>query len=214
MDLFDTLHDHIDTMRVPLYAVTVTAVARINTPLVAILHWHGFARATPLALPGIELPPRPMPSAAIQIAAPWLTFDAVERALLDAAWRLGAWDLERFEARPCNGIGASAGEALACRQAFGDYASHGDADAAGRHLVDGAPDRGALMHLAAERGYLRWLFRPVKGGLWRTLDEPDDTLDDDGGRRPPCPVAPLPRRVDRRGRTVYRLGRVHRILLN
>ncbi|CAH2810391.1 MAG: hypothetical protein CBARDMAM_6022 [uncultured Caballeronia sp.] len=34
MDLFDTLHGQIDAMRVPLYAVTVTAVARVNTPLV------------------------------------------------------------------------------------------------------------------------------------------------------------------------------------
>jgi hypothetical protein len=212
MDLFDTLHDQIDAMRVPLYAVTVTAAARINTPLVAILHWHGFRRATPLVLPGITLPPRPVPSSAIQIDAPWRTFDTVERALLDAAWRLGAWDLERIEARACNEIGASAGEALACRKAFGDYRGD-DAVAPDPHLVDGAPDRDALMHLAAERGYLRWLFRPVKGGLWHTLDESDDTLEADGGRRPPCPIAPLPRRRDQRGRTVYRLGRVHRVIV-
>jgi len=212
MDLFDTLHDHIDAMHVPLYAVTVTAVARVNTPLVALLHWHGFRRATPLALPGIDLPPRPVPSSAIQIAGPWLSFDTVERALLDAAWRLGAWDLERVEARACNEIGASAGEALACRKAFGAYGDHDQAPP-DTYLVDGAPDRDALMHLAAERGYLRWLFRPVKGGVWRALDEPDDTLEADGGRRPPCPVAPLPRRASHRGHTVYRLGRVRRILL-
>ena len=212
MDLFDTLHGQIDAMRVPLYAITVTAVARVNTPLVAILHWHGFRRSTPLALPGVELPRRPVPGSAFQIDEPWLTFENVERGLLDAAWRLGAWDLERLEARACNEIGASAGEALACRKAFGDYGERvgatSDAD-----LVDGAPDRDELMHLAAERGYLRWLFRPVKGGVWRALDEPDDTLDADGGRRPPCPVAPLPRRPGQRGRTLYRLGRVRRILL-
>lgn len=69
------------------------------------------------------------------------------------------------------------------------------------------------MQLAARRGYVRWLFRPVKGGVWRTLDEPDDTLDADGGREPPCPVTPEPRRAGGRGRTVYRLGTVHRILL-
>jgi len=217
MDLFDTLHDQIDAMQVPLYAVTVTAVARVDTPLVALLHWHGFRRATPLRLPGIELPPRPVPSSALQIDARWLTFDTIERALLDAAWRLGAWDLERVEARACNEIGASAGEALACRKAFGDFGGYGDDRAVHRaadaQLVDGAPDRDALMHLAAERGYLRWQFRPVKGGLWRALDDPDDTLDADGGRRPPCPVAPQPRRAGERGRTVYRLGRVRRILL-
>ena len=67
------------------------------------------------------------------------------------------------------------------------------------------------MQMAADAGYVRWLFRPVKGGLWRALDEPDDTLESDGGRRPPCPVIPEPR--GGRGRKVYRLGEVRRILL-
>jgi len=69
------------------------------------------------------------------------------------------------------------------------------------------------MHLAASEGYLRWLFRPIRGGVWDMLNEPDDTLDADGGRQPPCAVLPAPRRPDGRGRTVYRLGAVHRILL-
>lgn len=210
MKLFDTLHEQMDAVRLPLYAVTVTAVARTNTPLVAILHWHGFRRATPLVLPGVEIPARPVPGSAVQLSEPWHSFEAVDAALLDAAWRLGAWEVERIERRSCEVIGASACEALACRQAFGDYA--GD-EAAQAHLLDAAPDRGELMALAARRGYLRWLFRPVKGGLWRELDEPDDTLDADGGRRPPCPVMPQPRRSGASGRTVYRLGAVRRILL-
>ncbi|MGD7283799.1 diguanylate cyclase, partial [Ralstonia pseudosolanacearum] len=185
MDLFDTLREQMDTVRLPLFAVTVTAVARVNTPLVAILHWHGFRRATPLALPGIDIPPRPMPGSAIQLGKPWHSFETVDATLLDAAWQLGAWEVERIERRACNVIGASSSEALACRQAFGDYT---DGASAGEHLVDGAPDRDALMQLAARKGYLRWLFRPVKGGLWHVLDEPDDTLETDGGRRPPCPV--------------------------
>ena len=60
-----------------------------------------------------------------------------------------------------------------CRQAFGDYPDSAPDEA----LVDGAPDRGELMQMAADAGYVRWLFRPVKGGLWRALDEPDDTLE-------------------------------------
>ncbi|TDV15779.1 diguanylate cyclase [Paraburkholderia caballeronis] len=210
MDLFDTLHEQMTTVNLPLYAVTVTAVARVNTPLVAILHWHGFRRATPLALPGVDIPRRPVPGSAVQFAQPWHSFEAVDAALLDAAWQLGAWEVERVERRACSVIGASAGEALACRQAFGDY---GDGAPGDQHLLDGAPDRAKLMQLAAHNGYLRWLFRPVKGGLWRALAEPDDTLDADGGRRLPCPVPPKPRRADTAGRTVYRLGAIRRILL-
>jgi hypothetical protein len=49
MDLFDTLHEQVKSVRLPLFAAAVTAAARVNTPLVAILHWHGFRRVTPLA---------------------------------------------------------------------------------------------------------------------------------------------------------------------
>lgn len=59
MDLFDILREQMDTVRLPLVSVTVTAVAQVNTPLVASLHWHGFRRATPLALPDAEIPPQP-----------------------------------------------------------------------------------------------------------------------------------------------------------
>ncbi|KVO19829.1 hypothetical protein [Burkholderia ubonensis] len=210
MDLFDRLQEQIENVRMPLFAVTVTAAAQVNTPLFAILHWHGFRRATPLILPGVEIPPRPVPGSAIQIDAPWRSFETVDAMLLDAAWQSGAWEVERVERRGCNVIGASAAEALACRQAFGDY---GENVARDLQLLIDETARDELMQLAARRGYVRWLFWPVKGGLWRTLDEPDDTLDADGGRRPPCPVPPEPRRPDGRGRTVYRLGRVHRILL-
>jgi hypothetical protein len=210
MDLFDMLHEHVKSVRLPLFAVTVTAAAKVNTPLVAILHWHGFRRATPLVLPGVDIPPRPVPGSAFQLDTPWHSFETVDAMLLDAAWQFGAWDVERVERRGCNVIGASAGEALACRQAFGDYGEDGLREP---QLLAEAGDRDELMALAARRGYLRWLFRPIKGGLWSALNEPDDTLDADGGRQPPCPVPPEPRRAEARGRTVYRLGAVHRIML-
>ncbi|RQM44017.1 diguanylate cyclase [Paraburkholderia tropica] len=210
MDLFDRLQAQIDSVRLPLFAVTVAAAAQVNTPLIAILHWHGFRRVTPLVLPGVEIPPRPVPVSAIPLHAPWHNFKNVDAMLLDAAWRSGAWDVERTERRGCNVIGASAAEALACRQAFGDY---GVDSAHDLQLSEDGTDRAQLIQLAARKGYVRWLFRPVKGGLWRTLDAPDDTLDADGGRQPPCPVLPEPRRPEGRGRTVYRLGAVHRILL-
>jgi len=217
MDLFDRLQEQISSVRLPLFAVTVSAVAQVNTPLVALLHWHGFRRATPLVLPGVEIPPRPVPASAFQIDAPWHDFEAVDTLLLDAAWQCGAWELERIERRGCNEIGASAAEALACRQAFGDYAD------GGQHLIDAAAEREQLMELAARKGYLRWLFRPVLGGLWREPKEAqapdDDTLDRDGGRRSPCPVRPQPRGNGNGNgkatgrRIVYRLGSVRRLWL-
>jgi hypothetical protein len=210
MDLFDRLQKQMDSVRLPLFAVTVTAVAQVNTPLLAILHWHGFRRATPLVLPGVDIPPRPVPGSVFQFNAPWQSFETVDAMLLDAAWQSGAWDIERVERRGCNMIGAGAAEALACRQAFGDY---GEDVARDPQSLDDEADRAELMQLAARIGYVRWLFRPVRGGLWRTLNESDDTLDADGGRQPPCPVQPGPRRRDARGRTVYRLGSVDRILL-
>ncbi|MEX3843719.1 diguanylate cyclase [Paraburkholderia sp. BR10882] len=212
MDLFDRLREQAESVRLPLFAVTVSAAAQVNTPLVAILHWHGFRRATPLVLPDVEIPARPVPGTAIQIDAPWQSVEAVDAMLLDAAWQFGAWEVERIVRRGCNTIGAGGAEALACRQAFGDYGSDIPPDGA---LIDGAGDRDGLMRLAARRGYVRWLFRPVKSGVWRALDEADDTLDADGGRQPPCPVHPQPRSAHKRalGRTVYRLGTVGRILL-
>ncbi|TXC88908.1 diguanylate cyclase [Paraburkholderia azotifigens] len=211
MDLFATLHDQIKSVRLPLFAVTVTVAARVNTPLVAILHWHGFRRATPLVLPGVDIPPRPVPGSALQLDTSWRSFETVDAILLDAAWQFGAWDLERVERRGCDVIGASASEALACRQAFGDY---GEDVARGPQLLADDTDRFELMRLAARKGYLRWLFRPIKGGLWSALEEPDDTLEADGGRRPPCPVPAAPRRGDGHGRTVYRLGAVNHIILS
>lgn len=210
MDLFDRLQEQIDTVRLPLFAVTVAAAAQVNTPLIAILHWHAFRRATPLKLPSIEIPSRPVPGSAVQLDGPWHSFEAADAMLLDAAWQLGAWDVERIEQRGCNVIGGSGAEALACRRAFGAYEEDGAPD---QPLLDDDTDRVQLMQVAARRGYVRWLFRPVKGGLWRMLDDPDDTLGADGGRAPPCPVLPRPRARDGRGRTVYRLGALHRLLL-
>ncbi|MEW6133763.1 MAG: diguanylate cyclase [Pseudomonadota bacterium] len=204
MELLQSIQAQIAAVRLPLYAVTVSAVPRPDTPLLLMLHWHGFRRD--------ETKPhgtrRAVPGSALQINTSWRTLEEIDRALLDAAWQLGAWDLERRSARACSQVGASAREALECRQAFGNnpFAPNDDS-----HLLAEAPDRDELMHLAAARGYVRWLFRPVQGGLWRDSAE-DDSLAPDGSRPPPCPVAP--QAAGRRGtRIVYRLGRVSRIVI-
>lgn len=207
MEIFQRIAAQIASVGLPLYAVTLTAVPRADTPLLLFLYWHGFRRA------GEARGRRPVPGSALQLNDRWQSLEEIDRAMLDAGWQLGAWDVERDERRACNWAGASAREALECQQAFGD---HPDRQAAEALLLAEAPDREALMQAGAAKGYVRWLFRPVRGGVWRATAD-DDTLSPDGSRQPPCPVPP--RRVAglapgrKAARTVYRLGRIGRIIL-
>ncbi len=124
-------------------------------------------------------------------------------------WKSSIESSSRSRRCACETAGASAREALECRQAFGEPA-HGSA--AGSLLLVEAPDQSEMLRLGARLGYVRWSFRPVRGGLWRDTAE-DDTLAADGGRHPPCPVdakSPVGTRISR---TRYRLGRVNRILI-
>lgn len=211
MKVFETISAQSGAMRLPLVAVSAAAIARADTPIILILHWHGFRRATPVSLPGIKPPPRPIAGSAMQINQPWHNVETVDQAMLDAAWQLGAWDVERLERRPWWRLGAPDAEALACRQAFGEY----PAGAGHEPLVAETPDREELLRLAAIRGYIRWLFRPRKGGLWKEVEDDDGTLDGEGGRSLPCPVRPRPLH-DRtaNARTIYRLGRATRIVFS
>lgn len=207
MDLFSRIRAQIEAVAVPLYAVTLSAVYRRDMPLLLILHWHGFRRETALRIAGIEFPRRPVAGSAMQINESWQTLEVVDEAMLEAAWRLGAWDMHRHERRGCATIGASDRETHECRQAFGEYPQYD----ASSNLVDEAPDRAALMDLASRAGYVNWQFRPVRGGVWKVLADDDATLDSDGGRTPPCPVIPRPAAATgrRRGESVsitYRLG--------
>lgn len=208
MEILHSITSQMAAVGLPLYAVTLTAVPTPDTPLLLMLHWHGFRadERTPLAGHPRH---RPVPGSAIQINAAWHRLEEVDLAMLDAAWQLGAWDMERLQRRACSSIGASAREALECRQAFGDNPfAAGDET----HLLAEAPDRSDLMRLGAACGYVRWLFRPVRGGLWRDLAE-DDTLTAEGGRYPPCPIRPNLTPAGRNRRMVYRLGRVARIVV-
>lgn len=207
MELFDTLSAQIRHMRLPLFAVSLSAVPLPDTPLLLMLHWHGFrksaldrARTAPCML-------RQVPASALQLTRRWEALSRVEEEILDAAWQLGAWSLLRDERRGCNTMGAAAGEELACRQAFGDLPPIDGQES----IVAEAPDAPELMRLAARRGYVCWQFRPVHGGLWRELAE-DDTLGEAGLRQPPCPLAPRVCRGGKAARTEYRFGRVERVI--
>lgn len=209
MQILDKITDQISSVGLPLYAVTLTAIPRFDTPLLLMLHWHGFRRELLVNLPGLRSQLHPIPGSALQLNERWQGLESVETAMLDAAWQLGAWDVEREEKRGCNYIGASDREALECRQAFGEHPLY---DAEELHLLDEAPDREDLMHLGAKVGYIRWQFRPVVGGVWQSIAE-DDTLKPDGRREPPCPLKPEPTKGGKVSRTTYRMGFVNRIIL-
>ncbi|MDX5363318.1 MAG: hypothetical protein LPJ91_04100 [Pseudazoarcus pumilus] len=208
MDILSSISAQTAALRLPLYAVTLTALPRPNTPLLLMLHWHGFRRdeRAPDQSPEAH---RAVPGSALQLNPPWHAFEEVEQALLDAAWQLGAWDVERHARRACSTVGAPEREALECRQAFGENPfAPGDES----HLLVEAPDRAEMLRFAHDKGYVRWQFRPVRGGLWCDTAD-DDTLGPDGGRAPPCPVT-LEAPPHRPGAPfVYRLGKVSRIIV-
>ena len=205
MNLLETITGQVRAMGEPLFAVTLTALPRANTPVLLMLHWHGFRRNPDAA------PPRrsPIPSSALQLNERWMDMGVIDQAMLDAAWELGAWQLDREERRSCAAMGASVQEAMECRQAFGeDPRFPGDE----RHLVAEAPDRQEMMVAGARTGYVRWQFRPVRGGIWKDAAA-DDSLGTDGGRMLPCPVSILPLKGKENSRTRYLLGRIDRIFL-
>jgi hypothetical protein len=210
MEIFRRIAEQIDAVRLPLFAVTLTALPQANTPVLLILHWQGF-RPDPGRKAGAPGPTArsPVPGSGVQVNDNWNAIARLDQAMLDAAWQLGAWELDREERRACNTAGASAREAMECRQAFGDDPF--DA-ATGPLLLVEAPDQPQMLHLGARLGYVRWKFRPVRGGVWRDTAL-DDTLSADGGRRPPCPVGAQAAVGTRVSQTRYRLGRMSRIIV-
>jgi hypothetical protein len=80
-------------------------------------------------------------------------------------------------------------------------------------VVADVPDAEDLIEAASRAGYLSWLFRPVRGGVWAEVAE-DVTLEEGGYRNPPCPYMPLPTRVGRTRRprrVTYQFGRAARL---
>jgi len=210
--ILDIIRQQVETLRRPLAAVVLSTVPRRSLPSLLLLHWHGFApdeRRRPMSAPSIERSVVPLPSSALQLNQRWAALEELDQEMLDAAWQLGAWDLVREERRACSVVGASAQEALACRQAFGDNPFAPEEE---EHLVTEAPDRGELRDVAARVGYVRWAFRPVAASLWQAAGM-DDSLLPDGRRPPPCPVAPRPAVGTRVSRSSYQLGRIDRIVL-
>lgn len=212
MQVFDKIAQQVRAMGLPVVAVSLTAVPRANTPVLLIVHWHGFAKRQAPRRVVADVSSEPavsVPGSAMQLNDVWLSLEHLDDAMLQAAWHFGAWDLVREERRGCNTAGATEQEALECRQAFAEHPFESQAE---EFMLAEAPDRVDLMQLAAKVGYVRWQFRPVKDGLWPQTGN-DDTLRPDGGRVDDCPVPARPAVGPRVSRTHYQLGRSTRIVL-
>src|SRR4029077_11740516 len=164
MNLLETITERIATKPLPLVAITLAAVPCPDTPVILTLHWHGFIKEKLAALDEAEVVSyTPVPSSALQLNERWKDLIAVDRAALDAAWELGAWDVQRAERPGCMRPGAESRGALEGLQAFGSFPFGLNGGSA---VMADTPDADDLVELAARRGYLMWLFRPVRGGIW------------------------------------------------
>jgi len=212
MHLLDRIETQVISNRLPLVAITVAAVPYTNTPVVLTLHWHGFVETRLAEVADSNVVAyQAVPSSALQVNDRWDKFDELENEVLDVAWELGSWDLARTEALPFVRPGASEQESLECMGAFGSLPLAIDGQSP---VVAEVPDSGELIQAASRSGYVQWLFRPVRGGVWADVAD-DVTLQEGGYRNPPCPILPAPTRVGHARRTrrvVYQFGRCPRLV--
>ncbi len=211
MDLLERIETQLISNRLPLVAITLAAVPYANTPVVLTLHWHGFVEARLADVTDANVVAyQAVPSSALQINDRWDRLEELENEVLDVAWELGSWDLARTEALPFVRPGASQQESLECMGAFGSTPVTLDGQPP---VVAEVPDAPDLIEAAARTGYVSWLFRPVRGGVWAEVAD-DATLEEGGYRNPPCPYLPQPARVGRTHRprrVVYLFGRGTRL---
>ena len=212
MQLLDRIETQLVSNRLPLMGITLAAVPYANTPVVLTLHWHGFVEIRLADVTDANVVAyQPVPSSALQLNDRWDQLGDLENEVLDVAWELGSWDLARIEAPPFVRPGASEQESLECMGAFGTMPLTIDGQPP---IVAEVPDSEELIEAASRSGYVQWLFRPVRGGVWADVAE-DVTLEDGGYRNPPCPIIPSPTAFGRpRGnrRYVYILGRCPRLV--
>ena len=92
---------HLDRMAAtnrPLVGITLAAVPCPDTPVILTLHWHGFIKEKLADVEEAEtVSYTPIPSSALQVNDRWNDLIGVDRAAMEAAWELGAWDVARAE---------------------------------------------------------------------------------------------------------------------
>ena len=206
MELLERIEEQKAATSLPLVGGTLAAVSCPDTPVILTLHWHGFIKEKLAPSDEAEtVAYTPIPSSALQVNQRWHDWIAVDQATCEAAWRLGAWDVAHAERPACARPGAAFTEPLECLQAFGAFPFGINGQ---QVVVADVPDSDELIQLAASRGYLMWLFRPVNGGIWAEVAE-DATLTPEGRRAGPCPYQPIeptsPGCAGKR-QTVYRFG--------
>lgn len=209
--LLDLVESQMIANRLPLVAVSLAAVPHANTPMVLTLHWHGFVEVK-LAEQGDAIAYQSVPSSALQLNMRWDRFDDVEFDALETAWELGAWNLERLEAKPFSRVGADPHETNMGMAAFGTSPIEIDGEPT---FVADVPDGDDLIEMAGREGYVQWMFRPVRGGMWGEIAD-DETLEPGGYRNPTCPITTQPvletYRLRTPRRVVYPFGRSRKIL--
>src|SRR4029078_9233965 len=164
MELLDRIETPLASNRLPLVAITVAAVPYANTPFVLTLHWHGFVETRVADVTDANVVAyQAVPSSALQINERWDRFDDLENSVLDVAWELGSWDLARIEALPFIRPGATEQESVECKSVFGAHPALVDRQPP---VVAEVPDGDDLIEAASRSGYIQWVFRPVRGGVW------------------------------------------------
>ena len=205
MNLLDLIETQLISNRLPLVAVTLAAVPHANTPVVLTLHWHGFVEVK-LTEESDTVAYQPVPSSSLQVNFRWDHFDDLDNETLETAWELGAWNLERTEAKPFQRPGADAMETTMGKHAFGTSTLTMDGESP---FVADVPDADDLVAAAGRSGYIQWLFRPMRGGVWSEVAE-DVTLENGGYRNPTCPLISKPvidpYRLREARRVVYPFG--------
>ncbi len=203
MQIVDCIEAQMAATNLPLVGVTLAAVPCPDTPVILTLHWHGFIKEKLVDIEEAEaVSYTPIPSSALQLNERWNDLVSLDSAAMEAGWELGAWDVARAERPGCMRPGANSIEALECLQAFGAFPFGINGN---QGVIADTPAADDLVQLAANRGYLMWMFRPVKGGIWAEYAD-DATLAPDGTRIAPCPLIPIPPACDGKRKTVYRFG--------
>lgn len=205
MNMLDLIETQMIANRLPVMAVTLAAVPHVNTPVVLTLHWHGFVEVS-LFEGSDAVAYMPVPSSALQVNSRWDGFDDLENETLETAWELGAWNLERVEVKPFGRAGADPFETVMGMHAFGTPAVTIDGDLP---FVAEVPDADDLIDAAGRAGYIKWLFRPVRGGVCSDYID-DVTLEPGGYRNPACPIiskpVSRPSSLQSSRRVIYSLG--------